>query len=327
MLWVIESFLSVLCLHFLWRSICDLDWIPALSQQSQRSLRLCYRQCHMRHTAASQTVHLQSFYTQNRHILGLWKFYQITRTKIKRKQKNKEQVCRLCEAQRWVNVPFPDSVRPCGSICSGTSCDELSSSIRWGRWRNKGSARESSRRFLSQARTCWETARWPCRWGEKKRKEASTSLSLALFLCRVMKMRTRRMGPGWTRSPPLCQRGGCRWAEPLDHPEWSSEASSHAASWGWWAPHPPCHPYDPRWSLTDWTHTPPRAEFLRRKHLWAPSAPLAYPEFPFSYLVTSQWLDPLNQRGLERERRSRCYNKLRVKVIIIQGRKRLKIAA
>jgi len=61
------------------------------------------------------------------------------------------------------DVPFPNSSRPCGSIYSGTSCDELSSSSRWERWRNKGSARESSRRFLLRAKICWATARWPCR--------------------------------------------------------------------------------------------------------------------------------------------------------------------
>lgn len=53
-LWEIKSYLSLLCLHFLWRGICDLDGIPTLSEQSKRFLRLCYSpgHCHMSQTAA-----------------------------------------------------------------------------------------------------------------------------------------------------------------------------------------------------------------------------------------------------------------------------------
>lgn len=75
-LWEIKSYLSVLCLHFLWRSICDLDWIPPLSQQSQRFLRQCYspRQCHMSPAAASRcnTLFTNSVLQTN---VGLWKFW------------------------------------------------------------------------------------------------------------------------------------------------------------------------------------------------------------------------------------------------------------
>lgn len=96
----------------------------------------------LHHTFSSRDILIHRYFTCTTN----WCHVNCFKKNVRKSFSTSNQCMKL--GRQFSNSPFPNSFRLCGSICSGTNCVEQSSSSQWEHWRNTGSARESSHRFL-----------------------------------------------------------------------------------------------------------------------------------------------------------------------------------